>query len=151
MAEESNPEGRPTKYKTEYNQLAYKYSLLGAIDKDLADFFEVDGATINRWKIEYPEFCVSIKKGKAQADSNVANRLYKRAMGYKCKDIYFSTYEGEVTETPYTKIYPPDPTSAIFWLKNRQPEKWRDRQEIKHDLSDTSLIINIKKSIDDDE
>jgi hypothetical protein len=31
--------GRPTKYKEEYNEQAYKLCLLGATDKELADFF----------------------------------------------------------------------------------------------------------------
>jgi len=33
---------------------------------------------------------------------------------------------------PTTKHYPPDATSAIFWLKNRQRDKWRDKQDVVH-------------------
>jgi hypothetical protein len=36
------------------------------------------------------------------------------------------------------KIYPPDPTAAIFWLKNRQSAKWRDKHENKVDQSSTN-------------
>jgi len=31
---------------------------------------------------------------------------------------------------PTVKHYPPDTTAAIFWLKNRQPAKWREKQEV---------------------
>jgi hypothetical protein len=39
------------------------------------------------------------------------------------------------------KIYPPDPTAAIFWLKNRQSAKWRDKHENKVDQSSTITIM----------
>ena len=34
-----------------------------------------------------------------------------------------------------TKHYPPDPTAAIFWLKNRQPDTWRDKVEVDQTVS----------------
>lgn len=123
--------GRPSKYKTEYTEQAYKYCLLGATDIELAKMFEVDEATINRWKQDHPEFCVSIKEGKEQADANVANRLYQRAMGYEHPELITASYQGQITDTmTVTKHYAPDPTAAIFWLKNRQPAKWRDKQDV---------------------
>jgi hypothetical protein len=35
---------------------------------------------------------------------------------------------------PYVEHMPPDPTSMIFWLKNRDPERWRDFQQLEHNL-----------------
>jgi len=122
--------GRPTKYKEEYNEQAYKLCLLGATDKSLADFFGVDEATVNRWKEDFPEFCKSLREGKEVADAKVAEKLYNRALGYKCKEDKIFLHEGEPVVVPTEKHYPPDATSAIFWLKNRQSGKWRDRQEI---------------------
>jgi RNA polymerase-interacting CarD/CdnL/TRCF family regulator len=75
--------GRPTKYNEKYPNQAYKLCLLGATDEELANFFEVCEDTINEWKNVHDEFSVSIKKGKINADANVANSLYKRALGYK--------------------------------------------------------------------
>lgn len=127
------PAGRPTKYKDEYAKQAYKLCLLGYIDTELADFFEVADSTIYEWKDNYPEFSESLKKGKAVADSNVADRLYQRAMGYQGKEVKTATHEGVITDSKeYIKDYAPDTTAAIFWLKNRQKGKWRDRQE--HDV-----------------
>lgn len=121
--------GRPTKYKEEYADLVYKFSLLGATDEDLAKFFDVNEDTIHEWKKVHPEFSESIKKGKEQADANVADRLYQRAMGYEHKEDKMFCFDGKIISQETTKVYPPDPTAAIFWLKNRQPKKWRDKQE----------------------
>lgn len=123
--------GRKSAYKEEYNQLAENYALLGATDKEMADLFSVTERTLNQWKKDYPEFLQSLKKGKNIADANVASRLYNRAIGYNCKATKFATSEGKITDSKeYIEHYPPDTTAAIFWLKNRQPEKWRDKKEV---------------------
>ena len=125
--------GRPTKYKAEYADLAYKFCLLGATDKDLARNFEVDEATVNRWKEDHPEFCKSLKAGKEEADAVIASKLFHRAKGYSHPEDKIFNDNGIPLVVPTTKHYPPDATSMIFWLKNRQPQKWRDKQE--HELS----------------
>jgi DNA-binding XRE family transcriptional regulator len=145
-----NPVGRPTKYKEDYNEQAYKLCLLGHTDEELGEFFEVSETTINNWKNEYPDFLESIKKGKQIADGNVVASLYNRALGYSHPDVDIKVIEGKIVETDLIKHYPPDATSAIFWLKNRQPKKWRDKQDIQHsgtigsELSDEDLDARIK-------
>ena len=136
MTEKKNPaekkkRGRKSEYRIEFSDQALKLCLLGATDKELAEFFSVSEQTLNKWKKDYPEFFESLKKGKNIADANVASRLYNRAIGYDCKATKFATSEGRITDSKeYIEHYPPDTTAAIFWLKNRQPEKWRDRKEI---------------------
>ena len=138
--------GRPSKYKKEYNKQVRKLCLLGATDVEIANFFEVDVSTINNWKIEYPKFFESIKEGKEMADAEVANKLYHRALGYEHIDTKFATFEGKITDTKeYIKHYAPDPTAAIFWLKNRQSAKWRDKQEVEHSGEINIPQINIKR------
>lgn len=126
-----NPLGRPSKYKDNYCTQAKKLCLLGATDKELADFFEVEESTINNWKIEHPEFLESIKKGKLIADAKVADSLYNRALGYKAPDVDIRVINDEIVQTPLIKHYPPDTTAAIFWLKNRHPEKWKGKPNIR--------------------
>lgn len=123
---------RPTKYQEAYAEQARKLCLLGHTDAELAEFFEVHESTINQWKLDYPEFSESIKKGKEFADGNVADRLYQRAMGFIAPDVDIRVIENQIVETPLEKYYPPDTTAAIFWLKNRQKNKWRDKQEVEH-------------------
>lgn len=130
VLKEGSQDGRPTKFKEEYCIQVEKLCKLGATDKEIADFFEVDLSTISNWKLYYPNFFESIKAGKQLADANVVDSLYKRAMGYSHEDVDIKMYEGNIIETKLIKHYPPDSTAMIFWLKNRQPGKWRDKQEI---------------------
>lgn len=118
---------RPTKYKKEYAQLAYNYCLLGATDVQLAAYFDVEEKTINNWKKSQPQFLQSLKDGKAKADANVALSLYQRATGYSHTDTDIRVIDGEIYMTEIMKHYPPDSTSMIFWLKNRQQD-WKDKQ-----------------------
>lgn len=146
--------GRPTKYDEAHNKKAYKLSLLGATDIELADFFEVSEDTIYEWKKVHPEFSEAIKRGKNQADSEVANKLYKRATGYQHEDVDIKMFEGQIIQTPLVKHYPPDTTAAIFWLKNRQPKKWRDKQDIDHTTNGdniNTLLIEIVPPTETDE
>ncbi|EEY5875055.1 terminase [Escherichia coli] len=124
---------RPTKYQEAYAEQARKLCLLGYTDVELADFFEVSESTINKWKLDYPKFSESIKKGKVVADAEVSDRLYQRAMGFVAPDIDIRVIENRIVETPLEKYYPPDTTAAIFWLKNRQKDKWRDK--VDHELT----------------
>ena len=123
--------GRPTSYVARYAEQTYKLCLLGATDSELADFFGVCVDTIHEWKKVHPEFSDSIKSGKREADANVANRLYNRALGYshKAVKIFMPANAEEPVYADYTEQYPPDTAAAIFWLKNRQPAKWRDKIE----------------------
>jgi len=132
----------PSKYKPEYNAQVIKLCKLGATDKDLASFFNVCERTLNNWKLDSPELLQSLKEGKEEADNNVAESLYKRAMGYEHTAVHISNYKGAITQTPFTKHYAPDATSMIFWLKNRRPDLWRDKQEIEHS-GEVNAVINI--------
>lgn len=127
---ETNAGGRPTSFKAEYVEQAYKLCLLGAIDEQLGEFFNVAKSTINLWKKKQPKFLDALKRGKVVADANVAQALYRRATGYSHPETHVSNYQGQITLTEITKHYPPDTGAACFWLKNRQPEKWRDKIEI---------------------
>lgn len=129
--------GRRSAYKEEFAQLAENYSLLGATDKEMADFFGVTERTLNQWKKSHPEFLQSLKKGKSIADANVASKLYNRAIGYEFEEKHFEIKQPKKDVPPelveakrIKKHVPADTTAAIFWLKNRQPEKWRDKKEV---------------------
>ena len=128
-----NPVGRPSSYREEYASQAEKLCKLGATDAELAEFFEVSEQTINSWKSQYPEFLESIKKGKTIADAEVASKLFHRATGYEHPDVDIKVIDGQVVITDLIKHYPPDTAAGIFWLKNRQKGKWRDK--VDHELS----------------
>lgn len=118
---------RPTKYQEAYAEQARKLCLLGYTDDQLADFFEVAVSTIQKWKLDHPEFSDSIKKGKDISDAEVTDSLYQRAMGYAAPDTDIRVIDNKIVKTQITKHYPPDTAAAIFWLKNRQKKMWRDK------------------------
>jgi len=136
----TNLGGRPSAYRAAFADQAYKFTLLGATDKLLGEFFEVSEQTINTWKQKHPKFLESIKRGKAVADATVAASLYHRANGYSHKAVKIMQHEGASYEHEYTEHYPPDTTAAIFFLKNRRPDLWRDRQQLEHTGRDGGTI-----------
>ena len=125
-----NPKkGRPSMYRPEYAEQAYKLCLMGATDARLAAVFEVSVVTLNDWKKKHPDFLKSLKEGKEIADGNVAESLYRRALGYSHIEDDIRVINGEIVITPTTKHYPPDTAAATLWLKNRQAQLWRDKVE----------------------
>lgn len=121
---------RPPSYKPEYAEQARSLCEQGLTDKELAAFFGVSDRTIQRWKLDYSEFCQSLKVGKDISDEAVERSLFQRAIGYSHPDVDIKVIEGKVVKTEIIKHYPPDTTAAIFWLKNRKPKDWRDKQEV---------------------
>ena len=132
-----NKGGRPkTTVKQRVEMITFDYEKIkklaefGFIDTQLAELFGVNESTITRWKKASPELMRVLKEGKGIADARVVRSLYERATGYEHQEMHISNYQGVITETKIIKHYPPDSTAMIFWLKNRQPDKWRDKQEI---------------------
>lgn len=126
------PAGRPTLYKPEYAKQAQKLYELGATDAQIADFFEVTISTVALWKVQHKQFSDAGRIAKEVADARVEESLYRRAMGYEHDEVDIRVVAGEVVQTPIRRYYPPDSTAMIFWLKNRQKDKWRDKQEVEH-------------------
>ena len=128
-AKSKNKVGRKTKYKSEYAEQAFKLCLLGATDKELANFFEVNEDSIHTWKKRHKEFSESIKNGKEKADAEVASSLYKRATGYKQDTVKVFQFQGQPIIVPVVEEIAPDTGACMAWLKNRQKTKWRDKQD----------------------
>lgn len=131
--------GRPTSYQNEYAEQAHKLAMLGMTNAEMAKFFEVATSTLDKWISEIPEFSGALKEGRQIADARVVESLYKRATGYTHDEDDIRTVSlpngggSQIVITPTKKHYPPDPTSMIFWLKNRQPKKWRDKPDNEDD------------------
>ncbi|UCC95818.1 MAG: helix-turn-helix domain-containing protein [Candidatus Omnitrophota bacterium] len=158
-SKKKHPGGRPTKYKLEYAEQGYKLALEGFTDKKIADFFNVNPDTIYEWQKVHPEFSESLKKGKDEFDSDVIEKsLAKRAAGYEYKEVTKAPSKkvdpktGKaklVTIKEVTKSVAPDPTSMIFWLKNRRPERWRDKQTIDIGVSLEDVLAGLPKEFAD--
>ena len=74
----------------------------GLTDEQIAKNIGSTSKTLYDWKAKYTPICDALKKGKEVVDFEVENALFKAAM------------EGNTT-------------AQIFWLKNRRPDKWREK------------------------
>lgn len=144
---DTNQGGRPSKFDSVDMRLVSYMARHGATDVEMAKEIGVHEQTIHNWKKAHPEFFEKLKCWKEEADEKVERKLYERAMGYDCKEEKAFCYEGIITTTIIEKHFPPDVTAMIFWLKNRKPKEWRDRQEINIDNKDQpiSVTVNYKK------
>jgi len=129
--------GRKSSYRPEFADQARKLCLLGATDKELADFFEVSETTIQNWKRAHPAFLASISEGRIVADANVADSLYKRATGEYVQMEKLVKVKGDDGQEKYEAVrykayLPGDPQAAFRWLLNRRRQNWADKSEMVH-------------------
>jgi hypothetical protein len=122
--------GRPTKYRKNFPERAFKLWAKGATDVEVCKDLKVSHETLDQFKKRYPEFLAAKTKAKAIADELVEQSLFKRATGFIAPDCHVSQFEGDITITNLEKHYPPDTAAIVFWLKNRKPKEWRDRSEV---------------------
>ncbi|KIL72701.1 hypothetical protein [Bacillus badius] len=145
-----NKRGRKNKYDTHVfprlEEIGH-WCREGLTEEEICKRLGVSVSSFNEYKNKYPELSESLKVNKAIADYRVEDALYMRALGYEYEE---ETYEEFEIERPYVKEdgtivrtelrltkkvkkkQAPDTTAQIFWLKNRRPDKWRDKQDIEH-------------------
>lgn len=102
----------------------------GMTDEDIAKKMRISISTFYEWKNRFSEFSEALKINKEIADYEIENALRKKALGYDVEEIS-EKYEGNfcVERKIVVKHIPPDTTAQIFWLKNRQPDKWRSNPQ----------------------
>ena len=136
----------------------------GLIDEQIAKNLGIAYSTFREYKNKHLALSAALKKGKEVIDYEVENSLLKKAMGYnaevaktiKVKEVYYDEQgrrcEKEQLKTAVDEVHiPADTTAQIFWLKNRRPDKWRDRPaQVQKDQGVLSkLIEGLQDSKDD--
>ena len=119
----------------------------GLIDEQIAENAGITTSTLYEWKKKYPDISEALKKGKEIVDIQVENALLKRALGYSYKETKTEvTAEGDKVTVTVKEVVP-DTTAQIFWLKNRRPDRWRDKQDIEHSgqIGGVMIIDDIPK------
>lgn len=109
----------------------------GLTDEQIAHNMGVAYSTLRVWKDKFSALSAALKKGKDVVDVEVENALLKRALGYSTTEVTreqaLNPETGKlelVITKAVTKEVPPDTTAQIFWLKNRRPDLWRDKQNV---------------------
>jgi hypothetical protein len=112
----------------------------GMTDNEIADIIGISLATLYRWKLDHPAFARVFKLGKAAADDRVERSLYSRAIGYDyIAEKATMTRHGQKTMR-YRAHIPPDTAAAVWYLKNRRPDRWRDSFRHEHTASPYDAI-----------
>ncbi|WP_127336228.1 helix-turn-helix domain-containing protein [Enterococcus faecalis] len=125
----------------------------GLIDKQIAQNIGVAYSTFRDWVKKFPALSASLKRGKEVVDRQVENALFKSATGYEYTEVTEElTEKGMEITKKVTKQVAPNPVAAIFWLKNRKPDEWRDRKEteVSGVLNISDAAVEIEQFFEDD-
>ena len=152
MADERKHRGQPTRYDAKAH-VPWGASLArrGCSDEEIAEAFGVSVRTVYNWKKAHPEFLQVLNECKGKADEAVVESLYAKACGKvkrvtkKKRDVLDSDGRKVTLTEVIEETLPPDTTAMIYWLKNRQPELWRDRP--KQDDTDTAVLKAAKELV----
>lgn len=139
--------GSETKFKPEFVEISKKVAALGATDREIADVLSVNVTTFHRWKIAHPELVKALKLGKEVPDEIARRSLFNRVKGYSydSEQLFVDKFGAEHRMPTVTHV-PPDTVACIFWLKNRDPDNWRDRQEHIHELVTTPEMLRLARA-----
>lgn len=137
------------KSKVDYWLTAEGLTLLGGwardglTDEQIAHNMKISVATLYNYKNKYLEILETLKKGKEIVDYEVENSLLKKALGYtKTLNKQKVTNLGDVIDYKEEIHVAPDTTAIIYWLNNRRPKQWRNKQEIDTYSNNKVQIIN---------
>ena len=123
-----------SKYDPSFCARAFQLMSEGLREVDLAKVLGVSPASIANYKLAHPEFAKAIKDGKKPTDTQVEGSVAKAARGYDYEEReYERNAKGRMVLKKITvKHKPADATLAKFWLINRKPTEWRDKQDHDH-------------------
>lgn len=112
----------------------------GLTDAQIAHNIGINVATLYKWQNQFNEISNALKRGKRPVDDEVENALLKSALGFEFEETVTEITEGmdgsqRKTIKRYKRYSPPSTTAQIFWLKNRRPDKWRDKPITAEDTS----------------
>ena len=139
--------GRPSKYLASYNEQARRLALLGQTDAQMAEFFGIAESTLHLWKKEHTGFSESILAGKERADADVAESLYRTALGggtvTEVREEPDS--EGNIVRKKVIREVPADARAQRYWLGNRHPKLWRDKVVIEDETPPEKLAETVQR------
>lgn len=122
------------------------WARLGLSDVQIAHNMGIHPSTLYEYYQRFQEISEVIKRGKSVADYYIENALYKSAKGFDYDEITYETDKetGKKVEIKrVTKHMPPSNTAQIFWLCNRKPLEWRQKQQVEV-AQEKPFDVNIK-------
>ena len=109
---------------------------------ELAKKLQIAPKTLSLWENKYPEIAEALRQGREITDVRVENAILKKALGFETTEIKkVVKADGQEEVTTVVKSVPPDVSAASVWLKNRCPERWRDKPQEEDSLSKVDKIL----------
>lgn len=122
----------------------YGLCLLGLSDTEIAIYCTVDITTFQRWCVDWPKLAGVLREGREDADAEIAKSIFRRGNGYSHSEDVIKTVSGTVRTDKNVKIiatsgratvvaikttknYPPDTQAGMYWLNNRQRDRWKNK------------------------
>lgn len=143
--------GRPSHYDKISLDDVRKWASIGLSNEQISQLLNIDQSNFYIWQRDKQEFREALKGGKELPDDKIERSLFERASGYYHPEekLFYDSNTGQVVSQIVLKHYPPDPTSMIFWLKNRRREQWRDqpKDESQQPQNVTQLLQDIAKAL----
>lgn len=102
----------------------------GLSEDQIARNCGVSRSTLNDWKNRFPDISDAIKKSGEVVDIEVENALLKRALGFEYNEVKVEKSPDGYKCTVTRKLVVPDVGAIALWLKNRRPDKWRDKPNV---------------------
>lgn len=132
------------KLTKEMIQQAYEYAKSGNTREQIANNLGIATSTFFDYMNKYQEFSEAVKKGESLSISIVENALFKRAKGYTYTETTVETFpDGNQKKKVVQKQMAPDTGAAIFILKNKKSDEWKDVQE---DTPDENFVIKVERA-----
>ena len=140
--------GRPSRYHKVYvPMIAELLASSGKLDRDIYEQLGIGERTFYTWRKKYPELAEAIDRGKTEINKLVEAALVKAAIGYFVDEgTVRKNKDGKIIGTWITRRWIQIPSCIIFFLKNRLPDKWRDKREIGVDV-ETSPAMALADAI----
>ena len=109
---------------------------------ELARRLGIAPKTLSVWESKYPQIEEALRQGREITDVQVENAILKKALGFETTEIKkVVKADGAEEITTIQKCVPPDVSAASVWLKNRCPERWRDKPQEEDSLSKVDKIL----------
>lgn len=134
----------------------------GLTDAEIAHNMGISHTSFYKYRNENAEFANALKRGKAPVDIKVENQLLKSALGFKVtvkKAVKVKTKknkpgvglieEEHIEMVDEEQYIPPVPAAQFFWLKNRRPDKWREKQDINVNTIDDKTRVEVEAMLNE--
>lgn len=112
----------------------------GATELEIAKALGIGYSTLKKYKAENDQLNGILSMNRIVADESALGAFYRRVTGTTVTEEVQERIDGKlVTIKKTTKVIPPDVQAGQFWLTNRMPDEFKNKQEIKAEVTTKKL------------